>query len=155
MSQGRRNAMKECLRILTTLILFIGCSGFPQTLSADVALIVHPSHQLDTINVDQASSIFLGKTRTLSDGTEVLPIDQDVAEVPRAEFHKCITGKDEYMYKAYWFRMIFTGKGQPPEAVANDDEMLELISTDPGFIGYVDTDSLPKDGSVKVLLRVP
>jgi hypothetical protein len=52
-------------------------------------------------------------------------------------------------------RLIFTGKGQPPKAVLDSDEVVELVGSDPSYIGYVDmnADSLPDN--VKVVLTVP
>ena len=48
-----------------------------------------------------------------------------------------------------WNRMLFTGTGKAPTVVESEDEMLKVIQTTPGAVGYVSKD-YPTEG-VKVL----
>ncbi|MBV1876777.1 MAG: hypothetical protein KUG79_03950 [Pseudomonadales bacterium] len=48
-----------------------------------------------------------------------------------------------------WDRLIFSGKGQPPIAVKNMQEMKQKISETPGAIGYITGDQV--DASVTIL----
>jgi hypothetical protein len=52
--------------------------------------------------------------------------------------------------KAFWSKIIFTGRGQPPKAVANAEEAKKLVATNPNAITYIDRTML--DTSVKVVL---
>lgn len=51
--------------------------------------------------------------------------------------------------KAYWSKLVFTGKGTPPQEVPGDAEVKALIGSNPSTIGYIDAGSV--DASVKVV----
>lgn len=51
-----------------------------------------------------------------------------------------------------WNRMLFTGTGKPPTVVSSEDDMLNMIRSNSGAIGYVSSD-YPADG-VKLLEEV-
>ncbi len=144
--------MRYCKLIIVILVVF---ANYPRVVAGEIALIIHPSHKLESISIDLASAIYLGKTKALPDGTMVHPIDLSDDEPSRDLFHRYITRKNKYKYKAHWYRLAFTGKGLPPETVVDDDEMIELISSSKGYIGYVDASALPDDESVKILLTIP
>jgi hypothetical protein len=40
--------------------------------------------------------------------------------------------------QAYWSRIIFTGRGQPPKAVPSSSEAKKLVAANPNTIGYVE-----------------
>lgn len=81
------------------------------------------------------------------------PVDQEEGARSRSEFYTKVARKDDAQMQAYWARMIFTGKGDPPTALMDDEEVIGLIAGDPQKIGYVDKDKV--DSSVKVILQIP
>lgn len=141
---------------LAGVLFFMGIQS-ASSASGELAIIVNASNQTNGITADQVASIFLGKTRTLPDGTKVIPIDQFEGEKPRAEFYDKVVQKSQAQLNSYWSRLIFTGKGQPPFAVTSDSEVLEFIASNPNMIGYVDVTTLENMAGisdVKVLLTI-
>ena len=120
---------------------------------AGVSVVVHPSTDVSNITSAQAANIFLGKTKRLPSRKLVIPIDQARKSETRIEFYKKLVNKNQNQLNAYWARQVFTGKGQPPNQVSNDQEVKLLISDNPSMIGYIDSDSA--DSTVKVILRIP
>ena len=120
------------------------------TATSEVAVIVNKSIAIESITADIATSIFLGKVNTLPDGTKVEPIDQIDTQKARIEFYTVVVKKDSAQLNAYWSRLIFTGRGQPPKKVADDAEVIALVAANPGMIGYVNSSAA--NNSVKVLL---
>jgi ABC-type phosphate transport system substrate-binding protein len=51
--------------------------------------------------------------------------------------------------KAIWAKLYFTGRGIPPREGTDSKEVIKLISSTPGAIGYIEKSSL--DSSVKVI----
>jgi ABC-type phosphate transport system substrate-binding protein len=148
--------MKSYRAWLAGILFFVGIQSVSSA-SGELAIIVNASNQADAISVEQVASIFLGKTRSLPDGTKVIPIDQFEGEKPRSEFYSKVVQKSQAQLNSYWSRLIFTGKGQPPFAVTSDTEVLEFIASNPNMIGYVDVVTLqqsPDTGDIKVLLTV-
>lgn len=51
--------------------------------------------------------------------------------------------------KAYWSKMIFTGRGQPPPIVDDDEAVKARLARQPNAIGYIDDAAL--DARVKAV----
>ncbi len=64
------------------------------------------------------------------------------------EFAKKVLGKSSSQLKAYWAKLVFTGKGTPPKQINSDAEMIKLVAANPNLIGFVNAASV--DDSVKV-----
>ena len=105
---------------------------------ADVVAVVSAENSVTALNKSQLADIFLGKTNRFPDGTQAAPIDQAEGSAARNEFYDKIVGKTAAQIKAYWSKIIFTGRGQPPPTVSSSLEMKKRISENPAAIGYLD-----------------
>ena len=114
-----------------------------------VVVVVHPSNG-DTMDKKAISKIFLGKSKKFPSGTSASPLNLDSGPTSE-EFTKSVLGKSESQIKAYWSKLLFTGKGQAPKSVASDAEVIDMVSKNPEVIGYV-SDGAATDG-VKVLAK--
>lgn len=141
-------------KILTKMCTAVTCSlALCQVAQAEVAIIVNNGVSVSSITADAAANIFLGKLDTLSDGTRLVPIDQEDSQKIRTEFYSKVVKKDAAQLNAYWSRLIFTGKGEPPKKVADNADVIALVTANPNIIGYVDASAVTS--AVKVLLKVP
>lgn len=145
--------MKKCAVINSRL--FVGLSllvcGLASPSIVAAVVIGNPSLPVSQLNVQQVSDLFLGKTKKLPDGTAVTVVDHQDGEPVKEEFYKNVIGKSPNQLKAYWAKIVFTGEGAPPKALAGDQAVKQHVATTPGAIGYVDDKVV--DGSVKVLLK--
>lgn len=107
------------------------------SLQAGTAIIVHPSNS-NALDAFQISQIFLTKMKTFPDGSEALPVFLPVDHPVFDAFLRLVINKNLAQFKAYFGKLIFTGRGTPPKVVDTDDEMLELIARNPNLIGMVD-----------------
>jgi ABC-type phosphate transport system substrate-binding protein len=105
---------------------------------------------VSTLSKDQVVDIFLGKTNRFPDGSQAVPIDQDEGSAAREEFYLKFAGKSPAQIKAFWSKIIFTGRGQPPQEVSNNIEVKKFIANHPDAVGYIDQKLV--DESVKVIL---
>jgi len=136
------NFLMKCLLISASLAGF----GLAQ---AAVVVIVHPSVKANSVSKDEVGDIFLGKNSTLSSGEKVIALDQNTGSDVRLKFYDSVLGKSEAQLKAYWSRIIFTGKGQPPAEKGDSSAIKELVAKNPSLVGYIDSSQV--DGSVKVV----
>jgi len=120
------------------------------TTMADVVAVVSSRSALTELSKNQVVDIFLGRVSRFPDGEQALPIDQAEGSAARDEFYAKFAGKSAAQIKAHWAKIIFTGRGQPPEEVSNSIEVKKLVIKKPHAIGYIDKNMV--DGSVKVLL---
>ncbi|PCJ16617.1 MAG: phosphate ABC transporter substrate-binding protein [Gammaproteobacteria bacterium] len=119
---------------------------------ADIAIVVHPDNPLAQATSAEISKIFLAKTKTYSNGEKIKLLDLEEGDELRDQFYKMVANKTPSQVKAYWSRLIFTGKGQPPQVLIDSDEIVEAIEENANGIGYIDPESITD--SVKVILTL-
>lgn len=136
-------------KMIAAISLSLCCGGA----IAEVKVVVNSAAADASITADQAADVFLGKVSSLPSGHKTVPVDQGEGSAPRNEFYDKVTKKDAAQLKAYWSRLIFTGKGQPPKELSDDAEVLQLVSSNPNIIGYVSGSA--NTSGVKVLFTAP
>jgi ABC-type phosphate transport system substrate-binding protein len=114
-----------------------------------VVAIVSAKSAIKELSKSQVSDLFLGKTSRFPDGVLAMPIDLAEGSSQRAEFYARLDGRSAAQMKAYWSKIIFTGRGLPPMAVVSDAEMKQRVAENPAAIGYIDGSLV--DASVRVL----
>ena len=144
--------VKAYLVRMTSVIAFCLVTLWSHGAEADLAVVVNLENPTDSITVEELVNVFLGRSRQLAGGTKVIPIDQIEGESARIEFYDKVVKKSPSQLNSYWSRLIFAGKGRPPYAVMNDQEVIEFVSANPSMIGYVDQTAV--DDSVKVILTI-
>ena len=133
-------------KILTTVIF----SLLSMPLFAEVSVIVHPSNA-DNIDQKSIENIYLGKAKTFPSGASVLPVNLESSIATREEFDSKALNKSSSQLKSYWAQKVFTGKGTPPKEASSVAEMLELVSSNPNIIGYIDSSAVTD--AVKVVAK--
>jgi ABC-type phosphate transport system substrate-binding protein len=78
-----------------------------------------------------------------------VPIDQAEDSIAREQFYEKVAGKSVAQMKAYWAKIIFTGRGQPPQEAANSAELKRRVVENPDTIGYLDARLV--DDSIRVV----
>lgn len=124
---------------------------FSSSLFAEIAVIVHPSNA-NALTSDQVSKIFLGRDKTFPDGSQAVPVALAEGLPATDTFNTELLKRNSSQLKAYWSKLVFTGKGTPPKEFASDTEMVKLIAANPNLIGYVNLSAA--DASVKVVLKL-
>lgn len=135
-------------RIAHALLGTVLCAG-SSFVMAEVVVVVAAASPLETLTRNQVADIFLGKTNRLPGGGQAVVIDQPEGSAIRDEFYSTYTGKSAAQIKAHWSKIIFTGRGQPPQVVSNGAELKKRIADNPDTIGYIDAREV--DASVKAL----
>ncbi|PIE42023.1 MAG: phosphate ABC transporter substrate-binding protein [Gammaproteobacteria bacterium] len=142
---------KTLVRIVLAVSLGFVCC-WSSASEAKLAVVANVDNPVNSITAEELVSIFLGKSRCLDSGVKVVPLDQIEGETARAEFYNKVIKKSPSQLNSYWSRLIFAGKGRPPYAVSDDQEVLEFVSANRSMIGYVDMSAV--DDSVKVILTI-
>ncbi|MEW5008584.1 MAG: hypothetical protein AB1Y36_04805 [Cycloclasticus sp.] len=122
-------------KIYLTLIMSL---FFSPIALAEITIIVHPSNG-NTMTPKEISRLFLGKSKSFPNGDTAAPLvlNNDTAK----EFNTKLLGKSASQLKAYWSKLVFTGKATPPQRVS-EEQMFELIKTNPNMIGYTDSSTI-------------
>ena len=117
---------------------------------ADIVAVVSSKSPIVTLTKNQVMDIFLGKRTRFPDGSSAIPIDQAEGSAARVEFYTRFADMSPAQVKAFWSKIIFTGRGQPPKTVPSSLEAKKLLIADPSTIGYIDQSLV--DSTVRVVL---
>jgi len=139
------------IRLVPVIILF-GLFSFTATAVADIAVIVNSASGISSLSASKAKKIFLGKTKKLPNGKTAQPVEQAEDSTVRAAFNDKVLGKSDSQYKAYWSKIIFSGKGSPPQSATDDAAVKAFVASHVNAIGYIDSGAA--DTSVTVVLTV-
>jgi ABC-type phosphate transport system substrate-binding protein len=130
-------------------LVFTLSLGF-RVVNADVVAVVSSKSPITTLSKSQVIDIFLGKRTRLPDGSSAVPIDQVEGSAARDEFYGRFAAMSAAQLKAFWAKIIFTGRGQPPMAVPTSIEAKKLLLANPNAISYIDQSLV--DSSLRVVL---
>jgi len=131
--------------------LLLGILSAP-ALADELVVIVSARSPVAALRPDQVAAIFLGQSARFPDGTEAVPLDQRIGTPLRDEFYLRVASKTPPLLKAWWSKMVFTGRGQPPAEAADSAAVRRRIADNPGMVGYIDRNAL--DASVRAVLVV-
>lgn len=137
------------VRLIGFTVAGLAMCAASAAVKADVVVIVATSSPVKALARNQVADIFLGKTSRFPGGGQAIPIDLTEDSATRDEFYTTFTGKSASQLKAHWSKIIFTGRGQPPQAVSSSAEVKKRVAENPDTIGYIDAREV--DGSVRAL----
>jgi len=145
--------MPRPLRIFAVLSAF----GLSATVTAAEAVpyrvVVNESRKISSLKPSQVADYLLKRTSTWPDGTPVDVVDLSSKSPARAALSKEILGRSIDAVVHYWQQQMFSGRGTPPP-VKTEKEVLALVASTPGAIGYVGLDGLLPTG-VKAVQVTP
>lgn len=106
-------------KILFTFLIFTNL-----IFSENIAIIINKSSKLEKINLKKLKKLYLKKVRKIN-GIKIIPIDNISI---RESFYKLVVKRDLRRVNAYWAKMVFSGKKQPPIAFENDERVITSIN---------------------------
>ncbi|MGX9463297.1 phosphate ABC transporter substrate-binding protein [Shewanella sp. A14] len=124
--------MMKLLLVMLSLLISVGSA-------VAEPVVVGNLNGIDSLNASDAKKLFLGKLKTLSNGTKPIIIEYPSDAPIREAFHIKVTEKNASQQQAYWSQLIFSGKGEPPKEVGSAAAVIAEIIADPAVIGYVDS----------------
>ncbi|MCS4306923.1 ABC-type phosphate transport system substrate-binding protein [Rheinheimera pacifica] len=131
--------------IKTVLLLATILSG---SAVADIAVVVNPANA-NAVSADDLNRLFLGRASSFADGSKATPLNMAEGKTARDEFDSKVLNRSAAQLKAYWSKLVFTGKGTPPKELADDAAVKAAVAADSSAIGYISSSSV--DSTVKVV----
>ena len=136
------------LEILILLIIFTS-----SVCSEGLVVIVNNHNNSDSLSSDLVSDIYLGRTKRFPSGEPAKPLDLPKNLSITNDFYTKVVKKSPAQLRAHWARLVFTGKGRPPQKLSDQLEVKSMVSEDNDMIGYVYEKTA--DEEVKIILNVP
>ncbi len=145
--------MKKGTKYISLAALLWAMSLLSASALAEVAVVVNPASGVSSLTPGEVKKLFLGKKKSLPGGIKAEVVEQQPGSAARDAFNAAILKKNDKQLKAYWSKMIFSGKGSPPKQMADDAEVKAFVASTKGAIGYLSSNAV--DDSVSVVLSVP
>lgn len=120
-------------------------------LRAEIVLVAHAESTLESMTPEEITALYMGRKRLLNNGELVVTYDLDNDSQIRDQFYQALVGKSAAQINAYWARLHFTGKAQPPIEVLNADHLKTEILAQTNAIAYIDETALTPN--LKVIYR--
>lgn len=138
------------MRIPTLVPVLLALLLSTQSVAAEeLVLIVHRDSGISTLSREQASHLFLGRVKMLPSGGRANVVE---VEPLRASFYRRLLGREIAEINAYWARLQFSGRTQPPLRVSDSAAAVARVAEDPQAIAFVDV--VPDDPRARVVLRL-
>ncbi len=131
------------MKIFTALILItlsLTALSLSHANNVEIIVVINPDNPV-TLSDKEIKRIFLGKMKSYPGGSAILPVNHSSKSDVRKHFDQHALGKSSKQIKAYWSRLMFSGKGNPPKELDNDAKVIELVAENPAVIGYINADS--------------
>ena len=133
-----------------TLLLAIGAVLVASPARAGpLVVITHSESAIHSLSREQVSRLFLGRLKLLPTGERLTVVE---VEPLRERFYRRLIGRDIAEINAYWARLQFSGRTQPPLRLAASEDALAAVLAERNIVGYIDADLL--DPRAKVLFHL-
>jgi ABC-type phosphate transport system substrate-binding protein len=143
--------MKKLNKNIMLVLLLTGfvSAGFVSIASAEVVVIVNPANPASSMTVAEVTKLFTGSKTSFSDGSKAELVTNKGSV--NSEFLSKVLGKTQAQLKATWSRIVFSGNGLEPKALADNAAVKRFVAGNPKAIGYIDASAI--DSTVKAVYK--
>lgn len=140
--------MKNLFLPFVMMLIVITHTEFAQ---AELFFICNKNVPTISVTKKEIKKIFLGHTMAWTNKTGIVLVNQTKKDIVK-EFTKDYLKMSPARYKSHFRKKMFTGGGQRPIALENDQKVIEYVSNTDGAVGYIST-KIPIDkNNVKMLV---
>ncbi len=119
---------------------------------AEVVVVISAKAGVSKLSQDEVINIFLGRHRKLPSGEAAQPYDLPASDKLRGDFYRRLVDKSPAEINAYWARLTFSGKTNPPQVSPSLQDLLKTLASVPGAVGYLDRNQI--DERVRIVLSL-
>ena len=131
-----RDSMRRCLTPLLTLWII------STSLIAEEVLVVIGHNSLQKVDLATVQRLYNGRIVSLNQQS-AMPLNLQPGDPVRQQFLSSVLGQTEEQYTGYWLVRRYVGKGAPPQEVASLEEIIRIIESTPGALGYIPLSKAP------------
>lgn len=131
------------LRLITLLALW----AISPTLMAEEALVLIGHNMLQKADLATIQRLYTGRVVSLN-LQSATPLNLLAGDPLRQQFLASVLGQTEEQYTGYWLVRRYIGKGAPPQEVATPEEVIRIVGSTPGAVGYIPLSKLPPGANV-------
>lgn len=125
--------MKRFVLALLTLIWLAWSSGT----RAELVVVVNAENPVSSLSSRQLVDLYMGRYNSYPSGESANTMDLPERSEERELFYRLLVGKSAAQVNAYWARLLFTGKSEPPKTLGSPEDVISLVKGNINAIAYI------------------
>nr|WP_241664486.1 hypothetical protein [Ningiella ruwaisensis] len=105
--------------------------------SDNLVVVVSTNNSTSSLSKKDVIDIYMGRFNTFPNGDKAEPIDLSEGSAEKRVFYEQLVGKSERKVKAYWSRLLFSGRASPPLQANSPNEVKALLNESANAIAYI------------------
>jgi ABC-type phosphate transport system substrate-binding protein len=127
--------------MLALVMLF--CVNYAYAERSQLRVIVNNNVKVKSLSESSVRWIFSMRQTTWEDGSAIKVYVLHEQNPIHQDFCKNVLSMFPYQLERMWNKLAYSGLGEKPILVSDSQEMIDMVSQEPGAIGYVLSSSLP------------
>lgn len=129
------------------LIILLALWAISPKLMAEEALVLIGHSMLQKTDLATIQRLYTGRVVSLNQQSAT-PLNLLAGDPLRQQFLSSVLGQSEEQYTGYWLVRRYIGKGAPPQEVASSEDVIRIVGSTPGAVGYIPLSKLPPGANV-------
>ncbi|WP_166424496.1 hypothetical protein [Paraglaciecola sp. 20A4] len=138
---------------LALALLMLFCANITHAKQPELQVIANSSVNVTTLSESRVRWIFSMRQTTWEDGSAIKVYVLNKQDPAHQFFCKNVLSLFPYQLERTWNKLAYSGLGEKPILVNDSQEMIEMISQQPGAIGYILSNTLPPNTHVIRILK--
>jgi ABC-type phosphate transport system substrate-binding protein len=123
-----------------------------QSVATAFVVVVNKNNPIESLSKREVIDIYMGRFLTFPGGEHLQPLDLPSQSSLKNDFYVSLVNQDERKIKAYWARLLFSGRAKPPETVDSIAAILAKVEEINQAIAYIPAAAVTDN--VKVVYRL-
>lgn len=125
------------IKSVLTLLGLVCCFAIAEDMPHPPMVVTHPTVPLAELSKAQLRSIYLKRQVIWPDGVKIKVFMLPVKSAVHQQFSQLNLQLFPYQLEQHWQKLTYSGTGTPPTEIATTEQLLQLILSTPGAIGYL------------------
>ncbi|WP_028025539.1 type 2 periplasmic-binding domain-containing protein [Enterovibrio calviensis] len=139
------------MKRLVLALLTIAWIAWASSARAELVVVVNQDNPVSDLSSRQVIDLYMGRFNAYPDGSSVLTTDLPSDSPVREAFYRQLVGKSVAQINAYWARLLFTGKSEPPQTIPSINDVVDYVKNNKNAIAYIHEAELTQ--GLKVVYR--
>ncbi|MDF2177729.1 hypothetical protein P2G88_05655 [Aliiglaciecola sp. CAU 1673] len=110
-----------------------------------LVVVVNHSNPIDELDQKQVMDLYMGRYTSFPNSMPATPIDYPSNSAVKQQFYKMLVNKDEKKIRAYWSRLLFSGRAKPPMEAESGENIPTLLADNNAALAYVPVDQVTSE----------
>ena len=135
-------------------LFFIAFSAINTSCLADIAVVVSPDAHIKNLSKQEITELFFKIRSSTANDVKLTPTDHHNHAL-KERFYNVCCNRNPLQVKAYWSRLVFSGRARPPEVLPSEKAISDYLKENPLALVYLDAkDVLPSMNVVYTFAEV-